>query len=125
MSSQRLISTEQPFIEDVLDKYINNHSTAEDLIMLALGRCIISLLEVDRCSVDRIIILSKGSSYWTPPVEALESLGREISFNPGINKYSYILGLPSLRAHLSNMMVERGLSMEHMDIAVTAGHTMT
>lgn len=39
MSSQRLIATEQPFIEDVLDKYINSHSNAvEDLTMLALGR---------------------------------------------------------------------------------------
>jgi len=62
-----------------------------------------------------------GSSYWTPPVEALESLGREISSNPVINKYSYILGLPSLRSHLSSMMGERGLSMLDMDIAVTAG----
>lgn len=39
MSSQRLIATEQPFIEDVLDKYINSHSNSvEDLTMLALGR---------------------------------------------------------------------------------------
>lgn len=40
MSSQRLIDTEQPFIEDVLDKYINSNSDlhVEGLIMLALGR---------------------------------------------------------------------------------------
>lgn len=61
-SSERLASTDQPFIENILEKYAN----IQDLTVLALG-----------------------SSYWKPPQHALNSLNlHEVS----IQKYGAILG---------------------------------
>lgn len=113
--STRLIKTESPYIEDVLDKY----SSLPDLTMLALG-----------------------SVYWSPPKESLNLLTPLLT-EPAMQKYGSILGNPELRTHLSTLLHDRGLtilhrlclripaylwctshaglSMDGMDIAITAG----
>jgi hypothetical protein len=89
--SKRIAKTQPPYIEDVMEEY----SAVEDLTMLALG-----------------------SVHWGPPVEAIPT--SKVN-DMEAHRYSSILGLDSLRSRLSQDLRERGLSMDGMDIAITAG----
>lgn len=96
MSSQRLLKTERPYIEDVLEKYAD---------------------------LPDITILALGSSYWGPPAEALQKIAADIS-DPGqraISRYGNLLGLPSLQNAISSHLQSRGIDMEGLEVAISAG----
>lgn len=87
----RMQNTENPYIEDVLEKY----SSIPDLTLLALG-----------------------SSYWGPPREALEKIFVE---DMEIHKYGAIMGYSPLIQKITSRLVSNGLDMTTIDVAVTAG----
>jgi len=93
--SKRLLNTENPHIEDVCDKYAD----IPDLIMLALG-----------------------SVYWNPPQEALQEVVPELT-KPATHRYGSILGEPSLRDHLMQLLSQPPcmMDMSNLDVIVTAG----
>ena len=57
--SNRMLNTEAPYIEDVLDKY---------------------------ASMSNLTVLALGSSYWGPPSEALKRLSKSITA-PEMQRY--------------------------------------
>jgi aspartate/methionine/tyrosine aminotransferase len=91
--STRVIQTERPHIEDVLDSY----SGIPDLTTLALG-----------------------SSYWNPPDFALSSVQDEL-LSRNNHRYGNILGFPPLRRALDSLLHQQGIDMEGMEVSVTAG----
>jgi aspartate/methionine/tyrosine aminotransferase len=93
MISKRIQETVAPAIEDVLDKYSN----IPDLTYLALG-----------------------STYYSPPSVALESLSNEISLR-GTHRYGNILGYPPLIEKIKSIFSLKGLSFEDQNICITAG----
>lgn len=50
--TERMLATENPYIEDVLEKY---------------------------CSIPNLTMMALGSSYWEPPAAALQSLQSDLS----------------------------------------------
>jgi len=93
MASKRLQNTNEPFIENVLEKYAN---------------------------VEGIQILALGSSYWKPPHEVLKSM-EELIEETEVQKYGSILGLDSLR-HQIRQKFQRRMDMKmEMDVVKTAG----
>ena len=93
MASKRLQNTNQPFIENVLEKYAH---------------------------VEGIQILALGSSYWKPPHEVLKSM-EEIIEETEVQKYGSILGLDSLRQQIRQRFEKKDLDMNEMDVVITAG----
>lgn len=91
--SQRIIDTERPYIEDVLDKY---------------------------ASIDNITILALGSSYWLPPNEALQEAKLQI-MDREIQRYGNIEGYPKLREMLKDDLINKGLDFENLDLVITSG----
>jgi aspartate/methionine/tyrosine aminotransferase len=88
-------ATERPYIEDVLDKY---------------------------SSMTNLTVLALGSSYWTPPTEALDRL---ISSNDiqarEMHRYGNIQGDPKLREAILVDLHRRGLDRTDMDVLITPG----
>jgi len=93
MISNRVQKTENPYIEDVLDKY---------------------------CGLPNITNLALGSSHWTPPTFAQTNLQQDI-FARDSHRYGNILGMPELRNKLKTILSHRALDIENIDIAITAG----
>jgi len=98
MGSRRVVSTERPYIEDVLDRYcIPGHN----LTMMALG-----------------------SSHWGPPAAALEGVCKFVASRE-TQRYGNILGLPELRERLTRRLASAGLGCleegGEMTLAVTSG----
>jgi len=91
--SSRLVKTENPYLEDVCEKYAD----VPDLTMMCVG-----------------------SVYWNPPIKALTSIATNL-LTPQVNKYGSILGDEKLRNHLQQHLVEAGLDMTDMDLIITAG----
>lgn len=91
--SSRVKKTGAPHIEDVLEKY----SSLENCIRLALG-----------------------SSFWQPPIEAIEALDTSLLASD-THRYGAILGLSTLRQRLISRLIRSGLSMDDQEIAVTCG----
>lgn len=92
--SLRLQQTEEPYIENLLEKYADK----KDLILLALG-----------------------STYWSPPEQALSRLLTNLPTTPQMHKYGGIFGLPSLRSAISTRLTAAGLSMEYQETIITPG----
>ncbi len=94
--SQRILRTERPYIEDVLDKY----SDLPNITKLALG-----------------------SSYWGPPQTALESIHNDL-FHISTHKYSNILGMDELRDEIKRrLLLASGGNFPTNDneVVITAG----
>lgn len=93
--SRRMESTERPYIEDILDKY----SSMRNLTVLALG-----------------------SSYWTPPPEALAQLISAGDLDAReTHRYGNIQGDINLRELLLSDLHRRGLDRSDMDVLITPG----
>ena len=91
MSNCRMKTADEPFIENILEKY----ASIPDLKVLALG-----------------------SSFWTPPLEALSS----ISLNTTeIHKYGSILGCNPLRSKLLSRLQSKGVDVSDLDVVITCG----
>jgi katanin p60 ATPase-containing subunit A1 len=93
MTSKRIENSNEPFIENVLDKY----SGLPHLTNLALG-----------------------SSFFTPPSSALTAIHDQIHLQE-THKYGNILGYPALLRKLTHIMQREGLDMEGQDLCITAG----
>lgn len=93
MASKRVLNTDRPFIEDVLDLY----SDVPNLTSLALG-----------------------SSYWSPPEEALNVIKSDITERMN-HRYGNILGYTPLRQALGNIIEKQGVDMSEMEVTITAG----
>jgi aspartate/methionine/tyrosine aminotransferase len=93
MISKRIQETVAPAIEDVLDKYSN----IPDLTYLAIG-----------------------STYYSPPSIALETLPIELSLRE-THRYGNILGYPPLIEKIKYIFSLKGLSFEDQNICITAG----
>lgn len=93
MASNRILQTEQPYIEDVLDKYSHLYN---------------------------ITNLALGSSYWSPPESALEALKDSIGMR-SIQRYGNILGLPELKDKFKYILTKKSFVFNNMEIAITAG----
>ena len=93
LNSNRIQNTGEPHIENILDKYFN----LTGLINLALG-----------------------SSYWTPPITAIEKVLPEI-YARSSHRYGNIMGDHDLHTSISKYLVSRGLNMQDQDICITAG----
>lgn len=91
--SRRIMKTESPYIEDVLERY---------------------------CSIPDLTMLALGSVYWNPPEKSIAKILTEIS-DKQVHKYGSILGDEALRSHLSSILGLKGLDMSSMDLAITAG----
>lgn len=91
--SSRILSTERPYIEDILDRY--NH-------------------------VDNLTVLALGSSHWNPPQEALNQVISHIN-DRDTHRYGNIQGIPELCNELKIDLTRRGLDMENNDIIITSG----
>ena len=93
--SQRLITTERPYIEDVLDKYSH---------------------------IDNLTTLAIGSVHWQPPVESLTRLiSKDLINERSSHRYGNIEGYTPLRDALRRSLTTKGLVLDGLDIAVTAG----
>jgi aspartate/methionine/tyrosine aminotransferase len=84
-------NSDQPFIEDILEKY---------------------------SSIENLHILALGSSYWNPPPEVLQTLTIN---ETSIHRYGGILGLDSLRNIIKKRLKRRGIDTNDLDIVITAG----
>ena len=91
--SKRISRTESPYIEDVLDNY---------------------------CNMENLTILALGSSYWNPPIEALNRLTKNV-FDPDAQRYGNIEGRPNLRERLTRHIENKGLCMDNLETMVTGG----
>lgn len=91
--SSRLVKTENPYLEDVCEKYQD---------------------------VPGLTMMCVGSVYWNPPEKALTSIASNL-MTPQVNKYGSILGDEKLRIHLQQHLVKAGLDMTDMDLIITAG----
>ena len=93
--SKRLLLTERPYIEDILDHYMN-------------------------MNINNITNMALGSSYWIPPKEAIEEINNDI-YKQDIHRYGNIMGLPILKEKLKKRLNNSGLDMNNMDIVITMG----
>jgi aromatic aminotransferase len=93
MSSKRVENTEQPYIENILDKY---------------------------AGLPNVTSLALGSSYWGPPIQALEDVKDQL-FARDSHRYGNLFGLPALRDHLIQSLSQQGVDTKDMDIMITAG----
>lgn len=93
MISRRIEQTENPYIEDILDRYSN---------------------------IPNITNLALGSSYWAPPKECLEEIQSEI-FSRDTQRYGNILGYPPLLQRLTTLLSTQGLDMTEENMAITSG----
>jgi aspartate/methionine/tyrosine aminotransferase len=93
MASDRAVNTELPYIEEVLDKY----SSLPNLTMLALG-----------------------SSYWSPPNIALETVVPMLNQRQ-THRYNNILGFPPLKESLIQLLQAQSIDMTGMDLTISAG----
>ena len=91
MPTQRMRKADQPFIENILEKY----SSISDLKVLALG-----------------------SSFWSPPSQALAKLSFE---EIEIHKYGSILGYDPLRAKTLSRLQAKGVDITDLDVVITCG----
>lgn len=91
--SQRLLSTDRPYIEDVLDTY---------------------------AGLDGVINLALGSTYFKPPQQGLDSL-KDLIDVVEVQKYGAILGLDELRSKLLKVWAEKGVNVDILDCIVTPG----
>jgi DNA-binding transcriptional MocR family regulator len=91
--STRIITTEHPYIEDVLDKY----APLPNLTMMALG-----------------------SSYWSPPADALSRVAADVNLRE-VQRYGNILGYPALRSRVKSQLQSKGLNMDKLDVIITSG----
>ena len=91
MPTQRMRKADQPFIENILEKY----SIIPDLKVLALG-----------------------SSYWSPPPQALATLSLT---ETEIHKYGSILGYNPLRAKIISRLQSKGVDITDLDVVITCG----
>ncbi len=93
MISRRIEQTENPYIEDILDRY----SHLPNLTNLALG-----------------------SSYWSPPESCLNEILADISTRD-TQRYGNILGYPPLIQKLRDLLTAQGLDLSDENIAITSG----
>lgn len=93
MTSRRIEQTENPYIEDILDRY----SHLPNLTNLALG-----------------------SSYWSPPESCLNGILADISTRD-TQRYGNILGYPPLIQKLRDLLTAQGLDLSDENIAITSG----
>ncbi len=91
--SNRILNTERPYIEDVLDKYM---------------------------SIPDITALALGSSHWQPPHEALTRLTDDLHVRD-TQRYGNIEGYKPLQNAWQEDLEGRGLSFDGADIVVTSG----
>ena len=91
-SSVRLQNTEPPYIENVLEKYAH---------------------------IPDIKILALGSSYWTPPTEAIDATISNI--DKKLHRYGAILGETNLINKLKEKFQQKGVSLEGLDFVITCG----
>ena len=91
MPTQRMRKADQPFIENILEKY----SSISDLRVLALG-----------------------SSYWSPPSQALATLSFE---KTEIHKYGSILGYDPLRTKILSRLQSESVDISDLDVVITCG----
>lgn len=91
MANKRLQNTNQPMIENVLEKYSN---------------------------IEGLQILALGSSFWKPPKEVFQHINIE---ETEVSKYGSILGLDSLRQLIRRRYEKKNLNMRDMDVVITAG----
>ena len=108
--SNRLFRTENPYIEDVIDKY-------------------------NSMNIPNLIYLAMGSSHWPPPDEAVKRLSNDLLFSIAnedigssnyvmsreINRYGGIMGSDTLRSRIKQRFTSRGLNMEDLEIVITNG----
>jgi DNA-binding transcriptional MocR family regulator len=93
--SKRVIEADEPHIENILDKY----SSLKNISSLALG-----------------------SSYWSPPSQALSQLFQNSTIEDKcIHKYGNILGMPELIDAIKLNLAKKGLDTRNLSTAVTAG----
>lgn len=91
--SNRMKDTENPYIEDVLDKY---------------------------CNIQNITILALGSSHWNPPANALNKLSVSLNARE-MHRYGNIQGSPALRGLIAKDLENKGIDMNDLDVLITAG----
>ena len=91
-ASTRVQNTEPPYIENVLEKYAH---------------------------IPDIKILALGSSYWTPPTEALDATISNI--DRSLHRYGAILGETSLINKLTENFQRKGVSLDGLDFVITCG----
>ena len=91
-ASNRLQSTEPPYIENVLEKYAD---------------------------IPDIKILALGSSYWTPPSEVVSSTLSNI--NRLTHRYGAILGDKNLINKLKQKYQNKDICLDGLDFTITCG----
>lgn len=91
-SSIRVQNTEPPYIENVLEKYAD---------------------------IPDIKILALGSSYWTPPTEALDAT--VLNMDRSLHRYGAILGETNLINKLKDKFQKKGVCLDGLDFVITCG----
>lgn len=102
--SRRIVSTERPYIEDVLQEYASDGKRGKDLVVMALG-----------------------SSHWGPPEHCVQKT-MPLVLEPAslVHRYGSIMGLQSLRDEWVRRLVKHGYSREsefdaEVELGVTVG----
>lgn len=82
--SRRGMDTENPYIEDVVEKY---------------------------CGIEGITLLALGSSYWTPPKSAMVKLAEDLMSSNNFDRYGSIFGSVELIDEITHHLRDRGIHM--------------
>lgn len=91
--TSRMEATENPYIEDVLDKY----ASLPDLTMMALG-----------------------SSYWGPPTDSLLRVANDLGVRE-VHRYGNILGDTALKEEIRENLNVKGFNTTDLDMMITPG----